>query len=501
MAENITETPRVLVVSREMELLRSVHILGESNPWHLETLASGWEAIERVQSGVGPDLLFLDLPPRDSDSLHILRWLRRLRPDLRVVAMCHREDAGMGKEAGRLGADVLARPCDEEELASAIRKHLDESKGEEAEIISDNIESVGGDEFFLSLSPAMHKLRAQAELLGQADVPVLLLGERGSGKGTVARLIHKHSVHSGFKFLRVNCAAMPGYLLELELFGRPNDSSKPPVNGDGRTGAGKLAEKGTVLLEEITEMPLSLQSRLVQVLHEKCFVPSGQTTPIELGCRILAATSAKLDRALAENKLREDLYYRLSAFTVHVPPLRQRKEEIKILLQYSMHKFARYYGLPEREFTAPVLTASVSYSWPGNLEELEAFVKRYLVAGDTELWLGEEEPDSAGNKDRLQVTQIYQKVEGNSGEGNHKSLKSLLHSLKSEAEKNAVAAALETTAWNRKAAARLLQVSYRTLLYKIDQYHMIAPHTANEPFAETALAVPRDERKGNGRAS
>jgi len=500
MAENATETARVLVVSREMGLVGPIRSLAKSTSWQLETSNSGWEAMERVQSEAAPHLLLLDLPHGDSDSLHTLRWLRRLRPDLRVVVVCHPEDASMGKEAARLGADdVLVRPCDEEQLACVIRKHLAVPIEEEMEMVSDDIESVGGDEFFLSVSPAMHKLRAQAELLGQADVPALLLGERGSGKGTVARLIHKHSVHSGFKFQRVDCAAMPGDLLEFELFGRTSDVPKPPTNGNGKSAVGKLAEKGTVLLEEITQMPLSLQSRLVQVLHDKSFSPPDQTTPIELGCRILASTSAKLDRALAENKLREDLYYRLSAFTVHVPPLRQRKEEIKILLQYSMHKLARYYGLPEREFTPPVLAACVNHSWPGNLEELEKFVKRYLVAGDTELALGEEHTDSADSRDGHALREIRQKVEAESGT-QAKSLKSLLQSLKSEAERNAIAAALEKTAWNRKAAARLLQVSYRTLLYKIDQYHMHASEHSVSSIAVPGVAV-RNDSKRNGRAS
>jgi len=490
-------------VSRETALLRPIWSVGESNSWRLETSASGWEAMERVQSEVAPHLLLLDLPRGDGDGLHILRWLRRLRPDLPVIVVCHPEDAHLGKEATRLGADdVLMQPCNEEQLECAIRKHLDPpSPDREAEIESDDVEAMGGDEFFLSVSPAMQKLRAQAELLGQADVPVLILGERGSGKGVVARLIHKHSVYSGFNFLRVNCAAMPADLLEIELFGRTNGTAVAVSGGTGKNGAGKISGKGTLLLEEITEMPLSLQERLVQVLHSKQFLPGSQAMPVDVGCRILAATSAKLDRALAENKLREDLYYRLSAFTVHVPSLRQRKEEIRILLQYSMRKLARYYGLPAREFTAPVLAACLSHSWPGNLEELETFVKRYLVAGDKELVLGNEVADSTGNRDSAPLTHMYEKVEGDSDGMRPRSLKSLMQSLKSEAEKNAIAAALERTAWNRKAAARLLQVSYRTLLYKIDQYHMHASDAGVSSLSTPALAGLRNEPKRNGRAS
>ncbi|MFZ0859934.1 MAG: sigma 54-interacting transcriptional regulator, partial [Candidatus Sulfotelmatobacter sp.] len=291
--------------------------------------------------------------------------------------------------------DMLVRPVNREQLESLIRRNLGSSNDEiEAEMASEDIESLGEDEFFLSVSPIMQKVRAQAELLAQTDVPVLILGEPGSGKGTVARLIHKLSVHSGFKFLRVNCSEMPGDLLEIELFGRRNGSSNGSSAAVGRSSLGKLeiGEKGTLLLDEITAMPLALQSRLLQVLQDKRFARPGEERPVEVGVRILAASSDKLDRALAEKRLQEGLYYRLSAFTIHVPALRQRKDEINALLRYSMHKVARYYGLPPREFAPSALQACLNHSWPGNLEELETFVKRYLVAGDKELPVSGSEP-------------------------------------------------------------------------------------------------------------
>jgi len=503
MAETTVEIVRVLVVSNDRTLLRPIWSVAKSKSWHLETAASGWEAIEHVQADGGPHLFLLDFPRGDADGLHILRWLRRLRPDLPVVVACHPQDAVLGKEATRLGAkDVLVRPFDRDRLDGTLSRNLGAAgPSTEAEIASDDIEPLGGDEFFFSVSPAMHKLRAQAELLGQADVPVLILGERGSGKGVVARLIHKHSVHSGFDFRRVNCAAMPGDLLEIELFGKMNGSPEGSVSEVRRTSTGKIWGKGTLLLEEITEMPLSLQSRVVQVLQDRQSLRSDEDAPLEVGVRILASSSAKVNRALAENELREDLYYRLSAFTVHVPPLRQRREEITVLLQYSMKKLARYYGLPPREFTAPVLAACANHPWPGNLEELETFVKRYLVAGDREIGPGGEESDSESSNDRNLFTQTRPTVDSVAGGTRPKSLKSLLHSLKSEAERNAIAAALEKTGWNRKAAARLLQVSYRTLLYKIDQYHMSESGAGAASFPRTVVAGIGSESKRNGRQS
>jgi two-component system, NtrC family, response regulator AtoC len=510
MTPNPNETLRMLVVSRDPAVVRLLWSIAESNSWHVETAANGWDAMERVQSDVAPHLLLLDVPRGDADSLHLLPWLRRLSPDLPVVVLCHPEDAGREKEATRLGAkDVLVRPFNEEQLEFLIQRHLGSSNdGTEAEIASEDIESLGEDEFFLSVSPIMQKLRAQAELLAQADVPVLIVGEAGSGKGSVARLIHKLSVYSGFKFLRVNCAEMPGDLLEIELFGREHASSNGSSTGAGRTSLGKLeiGEKGTLLLDEITEMPLALQARLVQVLQDKRFVRSGDDKPVEVDIRILATSSDNLDRALAEKRLRSDLYYRLSAFTVHVPPLRQRKDEIKILLRYSMHKLARYYGLSPREFSTSSLAACQDHSWPGNLKELETFVKRYLVAGDKELTLSGVEATSAsqGNGSHRQTFKFAVTTHGpaevEAVPKSLKSLKSLIQSVKCETERNAIAAALERTGWNRKAAARLLGVSYRTMLYKIDQYHMSASEPYFSSFSATRLAQA-GQTKGNGKAS
>ncbi|MGC2729667.1 MAG: sigma-54 dependent transcriptional regulator [Candidatus Sulfotelmatobacter sp.] len=514
MSPHTTETVRLLAVSRDSAVLRLLWSIADSNSWHLETAANGWDAMERVQSDAAPSLLFLDLPRGDADTLHLLPWLRRLRPDLSVVVLCHPEDAGREKEAIRLGAkDVLVRPFDEAQLESLIKTHLGSSNEDaEAEMASEDIESLGEDEFFLSVSPVMQKLHAQAELLAQADVPVLILGEPGSGKGTVARLIHKLSVYSGFKFLRVNCAEMPADLLEIELFGRGHAPSNGSSTGNGRASLGKLemGEKGTLLLDEITEMPLALQSRLLQVLQDKQFVRAGEDKPVVVDVRILAASSEKLDRALAEKRLRADLYYRLSAFTVHVPPLRQRRDEIQILLRYSMHKLARYYGLPSREFSPASLAACQNHSWPGNLKELEAFVKRYLVAGDKQLSLSGLEPASGGNGGNghaahgqplnfVPSPRVPEEVDAG-GASIPKSLKSLIQSVKWETERNAIAVALEKTGWNRKAAARLLGVSYRTMLYKIEQYHMSASDSYPSAFPEVRF-TGSVQAKGNGKAS
>jgi two-component system, NtrC family, response regulator AtoC len=494
VAQNATATIRLLVVSREPAVLRPLWSIGESNSWHLETAGSGWEALERVQSGAVPDLLLLDLPRGDSDSLHVLRWLRRLRPGLPIILLSYAEDISREKEAVRLGAqDFLVRPFEDVQLESAIQRHLATSQNHGRRgFASEDVEDLGDETFFVGASPIMQKLRAQAELLAQADVPVLIVGEPGSGRETTARLIHKLSVRSGFRFLKVNCAALPGDLLERELFGYGGSLSK---RGEPSSpGKFELCDKGTIFLDEIIEMPIALQEKLLHVMQEKQFLRPGGASYTSVDVRVLVSSDINIERAPSDDKLREDLYYRLSAFTVHVPALRQRRDEIQILLQHFMHKLARHYGLPAREFSPAVLNACQHYSWPGNVGELESFVKRYLMIGDEELNLSEPDtPGSAAKGMSLGASgNGFGKARGEHDESGSKSLKSLVHDVKSQAERNAIAAALERTGWNRKAAARLLKVSYRTMLYKIEQYRM----TAADPFA--LPFVGGNGSKGNG---
>ncbi len=495
MAEKAIETVRLLVVSRESSVLRPLWSMGESNSWQLDSAASAWGAMERVQSGVTPDLLLLDLPRGDTDGLQFLRWLRRQRPDLPIILICDADDASKKQEAIRLGArDCLVKPLKDQHCEKVIRHHLFAlGCSGETDITSDDVEPIAGNGFFVGASPIMRNLRAQAELLAVTNVPVLILGESGSGKDTTARLIHKLSVRSGFGFAKVNCAALPGDLLEAELFGYERNGSRLSRSTPGKLD---LCEKGTLLLDEITEMPMTLQAKLVQALQHKQFVRPGNGRPSEFDVRILAASTTGVEPALSENKLREDLYYLLSAYTIHVPPLRQRREEVPLLLAHFMRHLAKHYGLSPRSFSPAVLKACQSHSWPGNLRELENFVKRYLMGGK-ELGLGrnewepEDESDDGSLASAHSVTPpaLPAKQPGVADSGGN-SLKSVVQSVKLEAERNAIAGALEKTGWNRKAAARLLKVSYRTLLYKIEQYQMKS--------SDSSLFPVSNGFKGNG---
>lgn len=500
MTTNGIETVCLLLVSREPAVLRPLCSIAESNFWHLETAGSGWEAMERLQAGAVPDLLLLELPGSDGDGLHVLRWLRRLRPDLPIISISHTDDAERKQEAIRLGAqEILVRPLEERQLEFTIRRNLSLAPGAESNIRSEDAELLGDGTFFVGTSPVMRKLRAQAKLLAQAQVPVLILGETGSGKSAAAQLIHGLSVGCGLQLLRVNCAALPSHLLEEELFGHGRELRFAPA----RAGKLELCGKGTLLLDEIVEMPPDLQHKLLQVLRSKQLARLVGDKPIQVDVRILAATSANIEIAVAGKKLCEDLYHHLSTFTLHVPPLRQRKEEIPLLLHHFMQQLARHYGLPPRTFSPAVLEACQRYSWPGNLSELERFVKRHLLMQDSDFASGQQ-PVLGGMTDvgdafsRLAAPVVPGASDSWELASVPDSLKSLVQSVRLETEKNAIAAALKKTGWNRKAAARMLKVSYRTVLYKIDRYHL-RPSTATQFPEEHILPGNGNPFKGNGK--
>jgi two-component system, NtrC family, response regulator AtoC len=476
---NIIETARLLFVSRDSVVRRTVWSMGESSSWQIEIVANVWEAMERVQSGVKPDLLLLDLPQGDVDGLHILRWLRRLRPALPIILIGHPGDVRKRQEAIRLGArDYLVRPLDDRSLAMVIRSHVSGvCEAVEPDITSEDVELISDDTVFIGVSPIMRKLRAQVVLLAESSAPVLILGEGGSGKETIARLVHKLSLRSGFGFTKINCAGLPGDLLERELFGHESDGVSTAVRF--RSGKLELSAKGTILLDEITEMPTGVQANLMRVLQNKRFMRPGTSAAVEVDIRVLAASSSNIQHAVAERRFREDLYYVLSAYTIHVPSLRERKEEIGFLSRHFMHKLASQYGLSPRDFSPALIEACKTYSWPGNLREMEAFVKRYLMTGDKEQALGKNQPVSVSRSGASILSRTLNQtppslIYARGGTTVPNSLRSLVQSVKLEAERNAIAAALEKTAWNRKAAARLLKISYRTLLYKIDQYQLNA---------------------------
>jgi DNA-binding NtrC family response regulator len=451
------ERAKILLVDDEPGMLRYIRTLLEVEDHKVETAATGEEALEKVQKGLKPDLVLLDLLMPGIDGLQTLEQLRQLQSGIKVVMLSCVSDTKKVVQAIRLGAqDYLTKPFQKAELDAVIDQSLGTNKGN----YPGEVEELFDDVFFVAASPAMRKIRSQAALVAGVDIPVLMLGESGSGKEVVARLIHKLSPRAHRTFLKVNCAAVPADLLESELFGYEAGAFTGATHA--KPGKFELCNKGTILLDEIGEMPAMLQAKLLHVLQDQQFSRLGSRSVIKVDVRILAATNINIPEAIANKRLREDLYYRLNAFTLNVPPLRERKEEIPILLKHFMSRMAERYARPPLPVSPELLQACLNHPWPGNLRELNNFIKRYIVLGDEQAAITELAPKADGAGATFDEHAKPSETDGG--------LKSLGRTAKDGAEAEAISKALDETNWNRKQAAALLKISYKALLYKIRQY-------------------------------
>jgi len=314
---------------------------------------------------------------------------------------------------------------------------------------------------FIAASGPMRKLCAQVAQIAKTDAPVLLQGECGTGRAATAALIHRVSARASFRFLSVNCAASSFVELEAELFA--GEVGTGPGNTAAKLGKFDLCQHGTLLLQEVAELPLSLQDRLMRILGGKELLHFGTHAAISADVRLLATTSTDLRRYVIHRRFRDDLYRRLRAHTISLPPLRERLEDVPLLLDHFMRVHAREYGRPLLPLSSQLVTACVRYYWPGNLRELENLAKRHLILGDESLILSELSPGELA-------------LEAESAEPGDPvglpptDLKALVRGLKDEAEKESICRALNECCWNRTEAARLLKISYRAMLYKIRQY-------------------------------
>ncbi len=458
-------TGRILVVDDEHSMREYLRTLLEVDGYCVDTASSGQEALARVQEHP-PDVTLLDIVMPEMDGLQTLGHLRRQSPAVKVIILSCLGDTHKVVEAMRLGAsDYLTKPFNKSDLEVAlescfarIARPLETSGAAE-------IERIDEDYFLVAASPAMQGIRRQVAQLARVDVPVLLLGESGTGKEVVARLVHKMSLRSHRSFLKVNCAAVPTNLLESELFGFEPGAFTGALRA--KPGKFELCNHGTILLDEVAEMSPALQAKILHVLQDQSFSRLGGRNNIQVDVRVLAATNVDVQQALAEGRLREDLYYRLNAFTISLPPLRERMQEVVPLLRHFMGLIAEKYGREPLGFSRAFLDACERYSWPGNVRELENVVKRYLVLGDETQILRELE--SRGRAPAVTVTP--QTVEGG--------LKRMLLELKDEAEAKAIARALQQSHGSRKEAARILHISYKALLYKMRRFGLDAPREHN----------------------
>jgi DNA-binding NtrC family response regulator len=453
----MSKAAKILLVDDEPGMLRYIRTLLEVEEYKVETATTGEEALLAIEKGLVPDLVLLDVLMPGIDGLETLEKLRQARPNIKVVMLSCVSDTRKVVQAMKLGAqDYLTKPFQKAELDKVIGLCLEAGTRN----FGSEVEEVADDTFFIAASPAMLKIRSQAALVAHVDIPVLLLGESGTGKEVLAHLIHKLSPRAHRTFLKVNCAAVPADLLESELFGYEPGAFTGATHA--KPGKFELCNRGTILLDEIGEMPPLLQAKLLHVLQDGTFSRLGSRTVVKADVRVLAATNINIQEALAKKLLREDLYYRLNAFTLHLPPLRDRKEEVPVLLKHGMARMAERYARPTLPLSPAMLEGCMAYHWPGNLRELNNFLKRYLILGDETLALAELLPKNGG------PAAAHGAGDRRASDGG--GLKSLARNAKDEAEAEAIKAALDQTNWNRKQAAVLLQISYKALLYKIKQY-------------------------------
>jgi transcriptional regulator with GAF, ATPase, and Fis domain len=305
------------------------------------------------------------------------------------------------------------------------------------------------------------------------DATVLVWGESGVGKELVARALHDRSPRRHRAFVKVNCAALPIELLESELFGYERGA----FTGAHRQKPGKfeLANSGSIFLDEIGEMPLPLQAKLLRVVQDGEFPRLGSRHEIRVDVRVIAATNRDLGQLVQRGRFREDLFYRLNVVSLHVPPLRERRDEIAALMEHFLHQYAQQYGRPRPDISAPTAARLLEYSWPGNVRELENTVKRIVVLG-TEDWVTSELAGQGGapvpGPSMLQASPapaVAPSPTANGAATHEDSLKAIAQRAALEAERVVLKAVLDQVRWNRLEASRRLKVSYKTLRHKIRQ--------------------------------
>jgi transcriptional regulator with GAF, ATPase, and Fis domain len=316
-------------------------------------------------------------------------------------------------------------------------------------------------------SPIMRRLKRSIGRVAPTDAAMLITGESGVGKELVARALHQGSPRSAHAFIKVNCAALPADLLESELFGHERGA----FTGAERRKPGKfeLANGGSIFLDEIGELPLTLQAKLLHVLQDREFSRLGSREEIQVDVRVIAATNRDLPRLVGAGQFREDLYYRLNVVTLHVPPLRQRKEEIARLVEFFVDRYARQYLRPRDAISPAIMQALEAYDWPGNVRELENAVKRLVLLGPGDdhglgSWLTQprEATPALVSQTTVPVSLPILDEDG-------PSLTAIARAAALQVERGVLKQVLDRVHWNRRVAARLLKVSYRTLRRKIAQ--------------------------------
>ncbi|MCP5055219.1 MAG: sigma-54-dependent Fis family transcriptional regulator [bacterium] len=445
--------PRIFIVDDAEGIRSYLTTLLESRGYAVDTAEDGRSALELLDAGVAPDLVILDVMMPGQNGLVTLKEIKKRHPELPVVMLSVVGTASTIVEAMQFGAsDYLNKPFDEADLERVLAcffrppRTMPEPK-----------------EPILWAGASLAEVRALIAQIADTDVTVLIQGESGVGKEVVAREVHESSSRAEQIFVKVNCAALPGSLLESELFGY----EKGAFTGATGRRAGKFeqADGGTIFLDEIGEMSPAAQAKLLHVLQDGSFSRLGGNEEISVDVRVISATNRPLEELARTGGFREDLFFRLNVVAIRIPPLRDRRDELDGLIEHFLDRYAAYYERPRPELSSALRTHIDRYAFPGNIRELENWIKRIVVLGSEDPILRDLVQGEAGQVRRTRnFLELLEEIEETAGDV---PLRDVSRRASQEAERETIEQVLFHTGWNRKQAARLLGVSCKTLLLKI----------------------------------
>ncbi len=372
-------TARLLIIDEDKALMPD--LLRQAFPApanRVQVVGTGAEGLEHVRLDP-PDVILLDLRLPDQSGLEVYQQIRRIDARIPIIFVTMTRSANAAIEAMRQGAyDYLFKPLDPHQLRRVVGEALDVARRQgQPPVVAKTTADLNEDGAIVGSCPAMRELYKAIGRVAAQDVPILITGESGTGKELVAQAVYKHGPRAKAPFLALNCASIPENLLESELFGH----EKGAFTGADRRRIGKFEQcnGGTLFLDEVGDMPLSLQAKLLRVLQEQAFERVGGSETIRTNVRLIAATHRNLKAWSAEGKFRADLYYRLSVFTIHLPPLRERGDDLPLLVRHYLRRFSRELGREVHEIAPEALERLRRCTWPGNIRELQSVLKQALL--------------------------------------------------------------------------------------------------------------------------
>ncbi|MBI3204428.1 MAG: sigma-54-dependent Fis family transcriptional regulator [Myxococcales bacterium] len=449
---------RILVVDDEENLRLVLRTLLRRNGYEVETAASGEDALGLVDS-FGPDFVITDVRMPKMGGLDLLATLKAKGNDATVIVMSAYGNTDLALEAMKGGAyDYIQKPFKPDEVVLTLRKAEErELLRRENRALREEIRKEHRFEDILAKSPNMQAIFRTIAKIAEYKTTVLVTGESGSGKELVARAIHRRSSRRGGPFVPINCGAIPENLLESELFGHKKGAFTDAISD--RRGLFEEADGGTLFLDEIGELPLALQVKLLRVLEDEKIRRLGEARDIQVDVRIITATHRDLTAETKAGRFREDLYYRLNVLPIHVPPLRDRREDIPLLIEHFITRNNARLGTNIRGMDSECRRLLYEYSWPGNVRELENTIERAMVLAEGDQLV------AADLAERIREARDPVQMQLASGELSVKKTMRVIEEL-------LIRRALQKTKGNRTRAAEVLEISHRALLYKIKDYQI-----------------------------